>query len=35
VATGRWSRDELAEHKPDFLIDDLSGVETIIDTLGW
>jgi phosphoglycolate phosphatase len=35
VATGRWSRDELAKHQPDFLIDDLSNVETIIDTLGW
>jgi len=35
VATGRWSRDELAKHQPDFMIDDLSDVETIIDTLGW
>jgi phosphoglycolate phosphatase len=35
VATGRWSRDELAKYRPDFLIDDLSDVETIIDTLGW
>jgi phosphoglycolate phosphatase len=35
VATGRWSRNELAKHEPDFLIDDLSDVETIIDTLGW
>lgn len=35
VATGRWNRDELAEHQPDFLIDDLSDVKTIIDTLGW
>jgi phosphoglycolate phosphatase-like HAD superfamily hydrolase len=35
VATGRWSLDELAKHDPDFLIDDLSDVETIIDTLGW
>src|SRR5467141_4276497 len=35
VATGRWSRDELAKHQPDFLIDDLSNVETIMDTLGW
>src|SRR5438876_7639799 len=35
VATGRWSRDELAKYQPDFLIDDLSDVETIIDTLGW
>src|SRR5438046_2071957 len=35
VATGRWSRDELAKYEPDFLIDDLSDVETIINTLGW
>ena len=35
VATGRWSRDELAKHHPDFLIDDLSNVETILNTLGW
>src|SRR2546429_4274337 len=35
VATGRWSRDGLAKYQPDFLIDDLSDVATIIDTLGW
>ena len=35
VATGRWNSDELAKHDPDFLIDDLSEVETIMDTLGW
>src|SRR5438309_6676037 len=35
VATGTWSRDELAKHEPDFLIDDLSDLKTIIDTLGW
>ena len=35
VATGRWARAELAKHQPDFLIDDLSNVETIMDTLGW
>jgi len=35
VATGTWSRDELAKHKPDFLIDDLSNVQTVINTLGW
>ena len=35
VATGRCSRDELATHHPDFLIDDLSDVESIVDTLGW
>ena len=35
VATGMWSRAQLAKYRPDFLIDDLSNVETIIDTLGW
>jgi phosphoglycolate phosphatase len=35
VATGTWSRDRLAKYQPDFLIDDLSDVEGIIDTLGW
>ncbi len=35
VATGTWSRDQLAKYQPDFLIDDLSAVEGIIDTLGW
>jgi phosphoglycolate phosphatase len=35
VATGTWSREQLAEYQPDFLIDDLSDVEGIIDTLGW
>jgi phosphoglycolate phosphatase-like HAD superfamily hydrolase len=35
VATGTWSRDELAKYQPDFLIDDLSDLKTIIDTLGW
>ncbi|HEY7002284.1 MAG TPA: HAD family hydrolase [Candidatus Udaeobacter sp.] len=35
VATGTWSRDQLATYQPDFLIDDLSNVEAIIDTLGW
>src|SRR5881394_1667574 len=35
VATGTWSRDRLAEYHPDFLIDDLSNVEKLIDTLGW
>ena len=35
VATGTWSRDELAKYHPNFLIDDLSDVETIVDTLGW
>jgi phosphoglycolate phosphatase len=35
VATGTWSRDELAKHEPDFLIDDFSDVDGLIDTLGW
>jgi phosphoglycolate phosphatase-like HAD superfamily hydrolase len=35
VSTGTWSRQELAEHHPDFLIDDLSDVDRLIDTLGW
>jgi phosphoglycolate phosphatase-like HAD superfamily hydrolase len=35
VATGTWSREELAKHQPDFLIDDLSDVESLIHTLGW
>ena len=35
VATGRWRRHELANHDPDFVIDDLSNVEKIMDTLGW
>src|SRR2546426_4274548 len=35
VASGTWSREQLAEYQPDFLIDDLSNVEGIIDTLGW
>lgn len=35
VATGSWSREELAEHGPDFLFDDLSNVDEVIKTLGW
>jgi phosphoglycolate phosphatase len=35
VATGTWSRDELAKHDPDVLIDDFSDVDALIDTLGW
>jgi phosphoglycolate phosphatase-like HAD superfamily hydrolase len=35
VATGMWSREQLAKYQPDFLIDDLSNVDGIIDTLGW
>jgi phosphoglycolate phosphatase len=35
VATGSWSRPKLAQHDPDILIDDLSDVDRLIDTLGW
>src|SRR4029450_10922898 len=35
VATGRWSRGELAKHQPDVLIDDLADVESLINTPGW
>ena len=35
VATGSWSREQLAEHGPDFLFDDLSNVDEVIEVLGW
>jgi phosphoglycolate phosphatase len=35
VATGSWSREQLAEHRPDFLFDDLSNVDEVIQRLGW
>ena len=35
VATGAWSREKLAQYAPDILIDDLSDVDRLIDTLGW
>jgi phosphoglycolate phosphatase len=35
VATGTRSREILAQHKPDFLFDDLSRVDEVIATLGW
>jgi phosphoglycolate phosphatase len=35
VATGSWSRKELAQHQPDFLFDDLANVDEVIQTLGW
>jgi phosphoglycolate phosphatase len=35
VATGSWSREKLAQHAPDVLIDDFSDVDRLIDTLGW
>jgi phosphoglycolate phosphatase len=33
IATGRYSRAELAEHKPDFLFDDLSDVRAVLAAL--
>jgi phosphoglycolate phosphatase len=35
VATGSWSREELAGHRPDVLVEDLSNAGYLIDTLGW
>jgi phosphoglycolate phosphatase len=35
LATGTWSRAQLAAHHPDFLFDDLSNVDEVIRTLGW
>ncbi|MEY2483291.1 MAG: phosphoglycolate phosphatase [Verrucomicrobiota bacterium] len=35
VATGSWTREQLAAHKPDFLFDDLSNVDEVRKTLGW
>jgi phosphoglycolate phosphatase len=35
VATGSWTREQLAAHEPDFLLDDLSQVDEVIATLGW
>jgi phosphoglycolate phosphatase-like HAD superfamily hydrolase len=35
VATGPWSREQLAEHKPDFLFDDLANVDEVKRVLGW
>src|SRR5882762_6207477 len=29
VATGPWSREQLAEHEPDFLFDDLANVDKV------
>ena len=34
IATGQYSRDQLAEHAPDFLFDDLSDVATVVTALG-
>jgi phosphoglycolate phosphatase-like HAD superfamily hydrolase len=35
IATGSWARADLAKHAPDFLFDDLSNVDEVIQTLGW
>ena len=35
VATGSWTREQLAEHNPDFLFDDLSNVEEVMRALDW
>jgi phosphoglycolate phosphatase len=35
VATGSWPRERLAQHKPDFLFDDLSAVDQVIARLDW
>jgi phosphoglycolate phosphatase-like HAD superfamily hydrolase len=34
VATGRYSRENLAAHKPDYLFDDLSETEAVLVALG-
>jgi phosphoglycolate phosphatase len=35
VATGPWSREQLAPHEPDFLFDDLANVDEVKRKLGW
>jgi phosphoglycolate phosphatase len=35
IATGSWPRQELAAHHPDFLFDDLSNVDEVVEILGW
>jgi phosphoglycolate phosphatase len=35
VATGPWSREQLAPHEPDFLFDDLANVDEVKRILGW
>ena len=35
VATGSWSRERLEGCTPDFLFDDLSGTDDVIERLGW
>ena len=35
VATGSCSREQLAKHQPDFIFDDLSQVDAVMQHLGW
>lgn len=35
IATGSWPRQQLAAHHPDFLFDDLSNVNHVMQVLGW
>ncbi|MEP6709073.1 MAG: HAD family hydrolase [Verrucomicrobiota bacterium] len=35
VATGSYSREQLAKHQPDFIFDDLSQVAAVMQQLGW
>ncbi|MEO8045140.1 MAG: HAD family hydrolase [Spartobacteria bacterium] len=35
VATGSFTREQLAEHEPDKMVDDFSDVGAVIETLGW
>ncbi|MGI9089429.1 MAG: HAD family hydrolase [Chthoniobacterales bacterium] len=35
VATGTWTRAQLAERAPDFLFDDFAEVDEVCATLGW
>ena len=35
VATGSFSRAQLAEHEPDCIVDDFSEVDALIEDLGW
>lgn len=35
VATGSWTREQLAEHEPDFLFDDFSDVDEVLRALDW
>lgn len=35
IATGTWPKQELSAHHPDFLFDDLSNVNEVMERLGW